>query len=67
MSWEIKQYYHFKDGLKVELIHRSNNKCAAEKAMFNAYKRSSKDIASSHGGKPSPGCAYVTFDGTNFN
>ena len=63
----MKMYYRFKDGLNVELIHRVNNKCAAEKAMFNAYKRSSSDIASSGAGRPTPGVSYVTFDGTKFN
>ena len=67
MPWEIKQYYHFKDGLNVELIYRSNNKCAAEQAMFNAYRRTNKDVAHQQGGKPSPGVAYVTFDGTKFH
>ena len=67
MSWEIKDYYHFKDGLNVELVHLSNNMNAAEKAMLNAYRRTSKDIAHRHGGKPSPGLAYVTFDGTKFH
>jgi len=67
MPWEINHYYHFKDGLNVELVHFSNNMHAAEKAMFNAFKKSSKDIAHSQGGKPSPGVAYVKFDGRNFH
>lgn len=64
---EMKMYYRFKDGLNVELICYANNKCAAEKAMFNTYRRSSSDIASSAGGRPTPGVAYVTFDGRKFH
>ena len=68
MDTVIKKYYHFRDGLKVELLHRVNNLHAAEKAMFNAYKRCSKDIASSYVAlRPAPGNAYTTFDGTKFN
>lgn len=66
MPSEMTSYYYFKDGLKVELIHYVNNKYAAEKAMFNAYRRSSSDISHT-GGKRMPGNSYVTFDGRDFH
>ena len=66
MASEMKSYYRFKGGLNVELIHYVNNKFAAEKAMFNAFRRTRNDIAST-GGSPTPGVAYTPFDGRNYH
>lgn len=58
--------YRFKGGFNVELLHKTNNKCAAENAMLKAFKRTRSEIITS-GGKPGPGVQYVTFDGTKFH
>ena len=66
MSSEKETYYYFKDGTNVRLLHYVNNLYAAEKAMLQAYRRSSSDI-SHKGGRAMPGNAYSTFDGRDFH
>lgn len=67
MQIEVITTYYFKDGLNVELIHYSNNRYAAEKAMFNAYRRTSSDLSHTGGNKKMPGKTYVTFDGRSYH
>lgn len=70
MASEMKTYYlvnrNGKD-VAIELIHYSNNKYAAEKAMMSAYGMSRNDIKLESGGTPiwARTNPCTTFDGRN--
>lgn len=64
MSSEMQTFYFFKDGTVICLLHYVNNKYAAEKAMLQAYRRTSSDI--SHSGSKS-NVPYTTFDGRDYH